>query len=145
VSILIERMQHSDLDEVMRIEKVSFQFPWKRSFFAADLNRPTSTLLVARDHGALAGYAVIWRTEDELHLANVAVAPGTRHQGIGTQILQFLFELGAELQCTRVYLEVRPSNFAAVAFYKKHGFFHTYTRERYYPDGEDALVFERDL
>jgi ribosomal-protein-alanine N-acetyltransferase len=143
--IVIEAMQESDLDDVMRIEQASFKLPWQRSFFVADLNHPYAWLIKARDEGRLLGYAVAWRTEDEFHLANIAVDIDARRQGVGTMLLNRLLEIGHELSCTGMYLEVRPSNLAARSFYGKHGFFSTYIRKAYYPDQEDALVLEREL
>lgn len=145
MGITIDRLQESDLDEVMRIEQVSFRYPWRRQFFAADLNRPASLLLAARQDGHPVAYAVAWQAEDELHLANIAVDPLLRHQGVGSQLLRALLESGKEAGCGRIYLEVRVSNLIAQSFYRKHGFFPTYTRRAYYPDKEDALIFEREL
>jgi ribosomal-protein-alanine N-acetyltransferase len=143
--VIIERLHESDLDEVMRIEQECFRFPWKRKFFLADLNRPESFCFAARGDGRLLGYAIAWRAEDELHLANIAVDPEERHLGIGEKLLAAVIGTGHELSATRIYLEVRRSNFIAQQFYRKHGFFQTYTRKEYYPDKEDALVFEREL
>ena len=45
-----------------------------------------------------------------------------------------------------VYLEVRPSNEAARAFYAKLGFKTIGTRLKYYTDtGEDALVLKKKI
>jgi len=143
--LTIERLQESDLDQALRIEQECFRFPWKRQFFVADLNRPESLCLAARAEGRLLGYAVVWRTEDELHLANIAVAPEVRHQGIGAELLRVIIDHGRELQAKRIYLEVRVSNLIAQQFYRKFGFFPTYTRREYYPDKEDALLLEREL
>jgi ribosomal-protein-alanine N-acetyltransferase len=143
--VSIGRLQESDLDEVMRIETECFRFPWKRQFFLADLNRPQSLCLAARTDDRLLGYAIVWRTEDELHLANIAVAPEVRHQGVGAELLRVVIDHGRELQAKRIYLEVRLSNLVAQQFYRKFGFFQTYLRREYYPDKEDALVLEREL
>jgi ribosomal-protein-alanine N-acetyltransferase len=143
--VTVSRLQESDLDEAMRIEQASFRFPWKRQFFAADLNRHQSFCFAAREDGRLLGYAIVWRIEDELHLANVAVAPEMKHRGVGTELLKAVLSTGRDLRCARIYLEVRASNIAAQEFYRKFGFFQTYLRRGYYPDKEDALIFEREL
>jgi len=143
--VTIGRLRESDLDEVMRIEQECFRFPWKRQFFLADLNRPESLCLGAGADGRLLGYAIVWRTGDELHLANIAVAPEVRHQGVGAELLRVVIDHGRELQAKRIYLEVRLGNSIAQQFYRKFGFFQTYTRREYYPDKEDALVLEREL
>jgi ribosomal-protein-alanine N-acetyltransferase len=47
-----------------------------------------------------------------------------------------------------VFLEVRPSNKAAIALYESEGFVEIGTRKDYYSsagDKEDALILARDL
>jgi [ribosomal protein S18]-alanine N-acetyltransferase len=143
--IEIEPMQESDLDAVLRIEQASFRHPWKRNFFVADFNHPYAWMLVAREAGQLLGYTIAWHIEDEMHLANIAVDAARRRAGVGDALLALLIEMGREIGCKVIYLEVRPSNTAARSFYAKHGFSFSYTRRAYYPDKEDALVLVRDL
>jgi ribosomal-protein-alanine N-acetyltransferase len=45
----------------------------------------------------------------------------------------------------RLFLEVRPSNVAAVRMYERAGFTHVRRRRRYYEDGEDADVMALTL
>jgi ribosomal protein S18 acetylase RimI-like enzyme len=42
-------------------------------------------------------------------------------------------------------LEVRPSNSGALAFYQQQNFHRCGRRRRYYADGEDALLLERNF
>jgi ribosomal-protein-alanine N-acetyltransferase len=48
---------------------------------------------------------------------------------------------------TSIFLEVRPSNIAAISLYKKMGFKQVGVRKGYYPNGdqerEDALILRR--
>jgi ribosomal-protein-alanine N-acetyltransferase len=57
--------------------------------------------------------------------------------------MTFLLLQAEEKRISKVLLEVRPSNQAAVALYRSLGFKILYQRPGYYePDGEDALVME---
>ncbi|MEO0094218.1 MAG: ribosomal protein S18-alanine N-acetyltransferase [candidate division WOR-3 bacterium] len=139
----IERMQTKDLEEVMAIEKVSFKLPWKKSYFLYDLNRPNAYCLVAKENDKLVGYLIAWKINNELHLANIAVHPNERRKGIGSQLLKTILEIGKELRCKNIFLEVRESNIVAQNFYRKFGFVHILTQKNYYHDGEDALILEK--
>ena len=44
-----------------------------------------------------------------------------------------------------ILLEVRVSNAPAMTMYLKEGFKGIYVRPRYYPDGEDAVVMQKEL
>jgi ribosomal-protein-alanine N-acetyltransferase len=63
-------------------------------------------------------------------------------RGIGTALL-----LAAErlLGQQKIKLTVRRSNTRAIALYERCGYTWTNTFRRYYRDGEDGLVMEKDL
>ncbi len=63
-------------------------------------------------------------------------------------LLRALVRLALERGARRVFLEVRPSNAAAVALYHSEGFNEIGRRPRYYPaqnGREDALVMAMEL
>jgi len=144
-SIEIVKMEESDLDEVMKIERASFKYPWFRFFFESDLSRPNAYLWVAKEGEKLLGYLVAYHTSDELHIANIAVAEEERRRGIGSLLIEKTIELAKNLKVLRIFLEVRPSNLAAINLYKKFGFEIVGRRNHYYQDGEDALLMEKNI
>ena len=96
-----------------------------------------------RQEGKLVGYAFNHIVEDELHVLNIAVDPNSRGKGLGTYLLATVLAKAFEKGARQVYLEVRPSNSAAINLYSKLGFLRTGLRKNYYRDnGEDALLFE---
>ncbi|MDH5186165.1 MAG: ribosomal protein S18-alanine N-acetyltransferase [candidate division WOR-3 bacterium] len=141
----IERMQVSDLKEVMEIEKASFKMPWKRAYFVYDMNRAQAYCMVARGNNRVLGYLIGWKVDDKLHIANIAVQPDERRKGIGGKLLKTILEIGKEIKCKGIFLEVRVSNRIAQNFYRKFGFVHTFTQKQYYHDGEEALILEKEL
>ncbi|MCX8015655.1 MAG: ribosomal protein S18-alanine N-acetyltransferase [candidate division WOR-3 bacterium] len=138
-------MQVKDLNQVMKIENESFAFPWKRSFFEYDLRRPNGYVFVAKQDDIVLGYLDAWQIDDEMHLANIAVAPNYRQQGIASKMLLKLIEIAKKKNIKSIYLEVRVSNKIARKLYEKFGFVNVYTRKNYYPDGEDAIIYKKSL
>jgi ribosomal-protein-alanine N-acetyltransferase len=141
----IERMKISDLDQIMAIEKISFLIPWEKSFFEYDLRRKQGYCYVVKENEKVIGYTDAWHVADEVHLANIAVTPSYRHTGIGSKMLAKIIEDARKISCHKIYLEVRVSNSIAQKFYEKFGFIAIYKRVKYYPDGEDAIVYEKRL
>ena len=83
-----------------------------------------------------------------MSVQSVALVTGSR-RGIGLAIALALAEetLGGRGAC-RVFLEVRPSNPAAIALYQDEGFNEIGRRPRYYPaigGREDAIVMALEL
>jgi ribosomal-protein-alanine N-acetyltransferase len=138
----IRRLAYADLPQVIAIERRSFPTPWSLAMFVLELSKPSGICLAASQEGRLIAYLVCSRYEALWHLMNVAVDPDLRRRGIATTLLTHLFaEAGEDSQYT---LEVRQSNFPAIALYERYGFRGAGTRRRYYQDnGEDALVMWR--
>jgi len=77
---------------------------------------------------------------DELEILDLLVVEEARRRGIGRSLLAALLAQAGEEGITRVLLEVRASNQAALALYFADGFVVEGRRARYYPDGEDAFL-----
>jgi [ribosomal protein S18]-alanine N-acetyltransferase len=148
MTIEIRRLTLGDLNEIERIERVSYPTPWSRSMFAGELAKPSSISLGAYDadaDGSLVGYLVISRYVDAWHVMNVAVEPVYRRHGVARQLLHELFRLTEDDPRRGYTLEVRVSNTTAIALYERLGFRATGIRRGYYTDNrEDALIMWKD-
>lgn len=79
----------------------------------------------------------------EAELLRIAVDPAHRGGGLGLRLLEACQrELEAE-GLAHLYLEVRVSNTAAQQLYRRCGWGRCGVRPGYYPDGEDAALFQR--
>ena len=140
----------SDIDALLVIENQSFQFPWPHQHFQSEIDQPYSCILLARQpvptSRNILGYLVFWLIIDEMHILNLAVSPDFRRQGIGRSLLLEAFGLARAKHCQTAWLEVRPSNSAALFLYQSFGFKPVMTRKRYYSDtGEDAIILSCSL
>lgn len=126
------------LADLSAIEEIQGQNPTASQWPAADyLGYRT---LVADLDGAVAGFlAVLPVPPDEIEILNLAVAPRFHRQGVGSALLK-----AAEGRVQ--FLDVRISNHAAIAFYRRHGFTKCGHRRRYYTRPvEDAIMMRREL
>lgn len=140
-------MRMSDLIEVARLEKALYAFPWSLGNFRDSVTADYDCWVVT--HGeTVIGYAVLMVALDEAHLLNFAVAAEWQNQGIGRGFLKHMVEVARVAGCQIVYLEVRPSNFAARHLYRVMGFQQIAIRPEYYPANggrEDALFLGLSL
>lgn len=148
--ISVNRMSHSDLEEVMEIEKKSFPSPWSKDQFVWELKNRVSTLFVARerikDLARLYGYICFWVVADEAHILNLAIHPAFRKLNAASLLLDHTLVYCRERGVRQVFLEVRRSNRPAQALYRKFGFVIDRIRKGYYNDTqEDALVMALNL
>ena len=141
----IRALKIGDLNAIESIERRSYATPWSRSMFAGELAKPGSLCLGAFEDDRLAGYLITSRYVDAWHVMNIAVNPAFRRRGIGTALLERLFELTDEGGRRGYTLEVRVSNEGAIKLYERLGFTARGKRRGYYTDNrEDALVMWRD-
>ncbi|MDR3051531.1 MAG: ribosomal protein S18-alanine N-acetyltransferase [Oscillospiraceae bacterium] len=138
----IRPMAARDIEEVAAMEQSIFAMPWSRASFERELNEnPVARYLVLEEGGRVAAYGGVWLIIDEAHVTNIAVRPDVRGKGYGEAIARALMKLAGETCMYMITLEVRRSNAAAQALYRKLGFQDVGYRKRYYEDnGEDALI-----
>jgi ribosomal-protein-alanine N-acetyltransferase len=136
-------MTMEDISAVYKIETLLFSDPWSKKSFKTELRKKNvSYPFIAEENSKIVGYAICWYYWDELHIGNIAVVPDKQRQGIGSFMLNKIFEYFMEYK--KAFLEVRESNKNAINLYQAFGFEAIYRRKAYYPNGEDALVMVKN-
>ncbi len=144
--LLIEPMTLRDIDRVLEIEKQCFTQPYSRQILEDELVLDVSHLRVLKIGKLIVGFLDYWLIKDEIHLINIAVLPEFQKRGHASFLMKYLFEVGRGKFCKKIFLDVRESNEAAIALYKKFGFIEVGRRKRYYSDnGETAIIMDKVL
>ena len=144
--ITIRPLEPRDIDAVVAIEREAFTTPWQPETFAGLLDRDAVELTVMVDDETIVGYSVLWCILDQGELANIAILPPRRGAGLGARLLRHVLDIANGRGVERVFLEVRASNEAAHALYRRFGFVETGRRANYYEHPrEDALVMVAQL
>ena len=155
-AVTVRPVERADLLSVYRIEKSVFPQPWPFSaleshldadaFLVAVTDRPSADGV---DAVSVVGYVIADRTPNGGvpfgHVKDLAVRPDHRRQGVGALLLQNAVDRLVAAGVSDVRLEVRRGNEAARALYERFGFSYHRTAPRYYEDGEDALVYLREV
>lgn len=146
ISLKIRMITANDLPRIMAIEKASFTDPWPRSAFEDSLDGVYHRIIIAEIESEIAGYASYYIEMKEARLTNIAVAFDFRRKSIAKKLLEYILEVVKNAGCKYIFLDVRPSNLAAINLYLKYGFYEAYRRPGYYRNpSEDALVMVKDL
>jgi ribosomal-protein-alanine N-acetyltransferase len=143
----IRPMMEIDLPDVAAIEQKSYAFPGSESIFR-DCLRVGYTCRALDLSGQIIGYGVMSLGAGEAHVLNVCVRDEYRSLGFGRRLLEHLLERAQAAGVNEAFLEVRPSNLAAIRLYQRLGFEQIGIRRGYYqaPDGrEDAIVLKFKL
>ena len=91
------------------------------------------------------GFVLARTVADEAEILTLAVDPLMQRHGAGRLLLRAAMHAARQRGAAAMFLEVAPSNAAALALYGAAGFVQVGRRPRYYPGGGDALVLRSPL
>ena len=143
---VVEPMRRRHVRSVVRIEEQAYPRPWTSGLFLSELAQGDArTYLVATVDGRVVGYGGVMYVLPDAHVTTIAVDPSFRRGRVASVLLLHLVRDAIERGATALTLEVRVSNEAAQALYRRFGFAPAGARRDYYPadqhgPAEDALV-----
>lgn len=143
MNITIRQMQKSDVEEVVRLEALSYgEHHWSKESFYNELENNLAHYYCAlNDDNTLMGYAGCWHIFEEAHITTLSVNPDFRMQGVAQHLLFAIIDDCYKNMIKYITLEVRESNIPAISLYEKNGFKSIGTRKGYYQDNnENALI-----
>lgn len=137
-------MDERHLRDILCIERESFgSEAWSESAIAAELGNSFSIHLVALLGGQIAGYLLATSVWEDGQLNSLAVAQAVRRHGVGDALLRAMLDEMRRRDTRHVTLEVRESNGAAQALYRRNGFAAVGIRKKFYHNPtEDALLMK---
>lgn len=138
----ISPMGIDDIGDVLRVEALCFSTTWPRNAFHNELTEnKLAHYFIGRNEQGIIAYGGLWVILEDAHITTVAVNPAFQRRGFGERMLVRLLDEAIARGASWITLEVRESNHAAQALYKKYGFAVVNTRRGYYSDNdENALV-----
>ena len=142
---MIRIAELGDVDHIYSIEKLSFEHPWSKSHLLNDIQNKYSKNWVWTEKDGIVAYLFGYLIVDEYHLHNIAVSNEYRKNGIALKLMEKMLNFAKENKVKAVFLEVSSSNLPACNLYKKNGFVAQGTRKKYYPNGDDALLYTLEL
>ncbi len=164
IDVAVRPMELGDLRSVLRIENSTPHGSWSQSLFRTELGRPNRMYLVAiagpagpawQATGAseasgcqrppegmtVVGFSGLLIAGDEGHIMTIAVDAALQGRGIASRMLHATCVEAIAQGVGALTLEVRTTNEAAQALYRKFGFAPAGVRKNYYSDsGEDGLI-----
>ena len=93
----------------------------------------------------LVGVVTYTKGLDDADIEGIVTRSSFRNKGIATLLFDFAKEDIKKSGIEKILLEVRESNVSAISFYKKQGFKEISVRKKYYADGENALIFVKEI
>lgn len=141
----IRSWEEKDIDILAEMEQRCFRSPFTKQMLLDTLKFPLYQTFLVEEGGQVCGYASMMVLFERAEVANVAVDIPFRRRGFGKILMDAMHERAKVLGAEESLLEVRVSNAPAIALYEGYGYARFGIRERYYPDGEDAILMRKEL
>lgn len=136
-------MIRRDMDEILEIENLCFQYPFTEDDFIRTLRVRNCIGCVLDLQDRVVSYAIYEQQKNRLDLLNLAVLPRVQRQGLGRQMIDKLKGKLALHYRRSILACVREGNLDAQLFFKANGFRCVNVLHDYYDDtDEDALAME---
>lgn len=136
----LQPLTDADIDAVVALEERIYATPWSAQVFRDELAAAGRTYVkTVGNDGTLVGYGGLMVIDGEAHITTVVVDPSHRGAGTGTRLVLHLVRQALAAGARSLTLEVRVSNAAAQALYRRFGMAPVGVRKRYYIE-EDALI-----
>ena len=139
----IREMKESDLPQVLEIQKALAFQEWNERQFLAEIRADYALCVVYEQDNNIAGYAIFHLMGPDSELLSIATSESAQGKGIGSALLGAGFGRLNFTKGDQVFLEVREGNAKARRFYEHHGFEAYAKREKYYSDGENAVLYKK--
>jgi [ribosomal protein S18]-alanine N-acetyltransferase len=149
MAITIEVARIEDIPLLKAVEVECKLSAWSRTAYEAELKRPDAIILTAVTDSNIVGFIAGRRPlimDADAEINNVGVLREFRGKGVGSRLIQEFTRICVARRAAMIWLEVRPSNHAAIALYRRHGFVPRGIRRNFYQDPiEDAQLMSLSL
>lgn len=142
----ITKMELYDLEQISDRLKEEFDDFWTVNTLKQEIENKTglnSYYIVAKQNSEIVGFAGAINIIDEINIMNIVVRKDKRKLGIGSALLENIFEIAKKLQAKTITLEVNEKNTCAINLYKKYGFKQVGLRKKYYNNTDDAILMTK--
>lgn len=141
--IRIRSYERSDIPAILELERACAGVPkWGEAFWRGGFpgDGALRDAFVLEINEQLYGYSVAALAVDIAELQSVAVSENRRRIGMGQALCEIAMLWARKRSAKSIQLEVRESNVAARALYKKLGFVEQGKRPKYYKEPEEAAI-----
>ena len=118
---------------------------WTKKQWESELKKEGVKVLAILLENSIVGICVLQVVIDEAQISYFAIKPKFRRNGYGSDLMGYLIQQCENLNLKKISLEVSEINVIAENFYSKFNFLTLGRRKKYYRDGSDALIKEKQL
>ena len=118
---------------------------WNQNQWKNELEKDLVTAIGIFFNNLILGVCVFHKIYDEIEIRYLSVHPNFQRRGLGKKLIYNLIKECKNHNIKRIFLEVSLKNKQALSFYDYFGFETIGIRKKYYKDGSDAIIKEKNV
>ena len=142
--ISIKQINENDIDSCYELDSNTICL-WSKEQWTNEFKKECTKVFGLLIANYVIGICVLQIVLDEAHINYFVVNQKYRKKGLGSYFLKYLILKCKKLNINKLLLEVSQNNVQAKKFYNSFDFCTVGTRKKYYKDGSDALLKEKNL
>jgi ribosomal-protein-alanine N-acetyltransferase len=141
-----DKIKEEYVDSIMYIENDLNIHILSKKNILEDLKNENYNYFVIKLKNEIIGYFAIFVLEyTTLDILAIAILNKYQKRGIASFALEYIINLSHKKNVNNILLEVRASNSNAIKLYEKYEFKNIHIRKSYYSNGENALIYEKNI
>lgn len=136
---MIQKILSSDIDKILSLQK-DFKDGFNKNVLLSSFKNENFYVFGYYEGEKLVGEISFSYLFNQADIESVFVGEEYRKKGIASELLSFCMNFLKDKEVNEIFLEVREKNIPAISLYKKFNFEKIKIRERYYSDGENAVI-----
>jgi [ribosomal protein S18]-alanine N-acetyltransferase len=145
---MIRNANLHDVSCLLEIENICFRKErFNKHQFKYQIKKSNGGLIVYESNESICAYAS-FLFNNRYHytrLYSIAVMPNQRQKNIASELLHRIEMISCYRKLNHIRLEVRKTNKAARKLYENNDYKLIGVKDCYYRDGEQALIYKKDL
>ena len=142
--IYIKQIDEKDIDLCYELDSKTISI-WNKKQWANEFKKEGIKIFGILLSNTIIGICVFQVVLDEAQINFFAINNIHRKKGFGTYLMRYLIKECEKLNIIKLILEVSNTNLTAEKFYSRFDFATVGIRKKYYKDGSDALLKEKNL
>ncbi len=141
----IRKLSDKDVPFLVSAKDFGFSDSWTEEMYLSALSTGRFDGLILSNSQKEVAFITFDKAIDTADIEEVFVLPEFRKSGIGFELVNSALTTLREEGINKVFLEVRESNIPAINLYLKCGFEKINVRKKYYSNGENAIIFVKEI
>ena len=143
--MIIRSLKKEDIPFLVSAKDFGFADAWDERMLESAFESCRFFGFIAEDNSRKLGCITLDKGMDDADIEEVFVLPEVRRKGIAKELILKAIAFLKEQKIDRVLLEVREGNTPARKLYERCGFSEINRRKKYYSDGENAVIYLKEI